>query len=249
MKTAFVTGASSGIGRALALELAAGGVHVAIAARREPELREVAELVESRGGRALVVPLDVADPAAVKAAVARADQELGSLDLVVANAGVSHAAAAPLLSVEQTSTLVDINVRGALATLVAAIPAMMAQKRGHLVGVSSLAGRRGLPGFGAYSASKAALSTFLETLRVELAPMGIHVTDVQPGFVETPLVQKGLHPTPFMWPVERAAKHIVKKLASAPPVVAFPFPLAALTAFSRWLPSFVFDPVMRALAR
>jgi NAD(P)-dependent dehydrogenase (short-subunit alcohol dehydrogenase family) len=248
MKTALVTGASSGIGRALAIELAAGGAHVAIAGRREPELQEVARAIEQRGGRALVVPLDVTNTAAVEEAVRRVDRDLGSLDLVIANAGTSRQVRAPLLTVKEALDIVDVNTRGAIATLVAAIPVMVAQQKGHLVAVTSLAGRRGLPGYGAYSATKAAVSTFLETLRVELAPIGIHVTDVQPGFVDTPLARKGQHPKPFMWTADRAARHIVRKLARKPAVIAFPAGTTALMQLATALPRFVYDPIIRALS-
>lgn len=254
--TAFITGASSGIGRALALELAGRGTQVAIAGRRVAALEQLEREIAARaktdgeGGRAVVIPLDVSDPAAVEEAIKRADAELGSLDLVIANAGISQATPAPLLSVKATNELIDVNVRGAIATLVAAIPVMVAQQRGHLVGVSSLAGQRGLPGYGAYSASKAALSTFLETLRVELGPLGIDVTDVQPGFVDTPMAKKIGEKAYFMWPAERAAETIVRRLSHslAPPVISFPLPLAAATMMSRMLPSFLFDPLVRALS-
>lgn len=247
MKTAFITGASSGIGRALAVELGAKGAHVAIAARREGELEAVAEEIRSRGGRALPIVLDVARVEDVEEAVARADRELGSLDLVVANAGISRPIAAPLLSSKSVVDLLDINVRGAITTLTSAIPVMVSQQKGHLVGVTSLAGRRGLPGYGAYSASKAALSTFLETLRVELGPLGIRVTDVMPGFVDTPLVKKGLHALPFMWPVDKAARHIVRRLERAPAVISFPLPLALLMNLAAALPRFVYDPIARSM--
>ena len=172
-RTALVTGATSGIGRALCLELASRGAHVALAARREGELERAVHEIEARGGRALPLVLDVTDAAAVEDAVKRADRELGSLDLVVANAGDGTTGHASTLRWEDVARVVDVNVKGAMATLVAAIPVMLAQQGGHLVGVSSLAGRRGLPQSGAYGASKAALSTFLESLRIDLAASGI----------------------------------------------------------------------------
>jgi NADP-dependent 3-hydroxy acid dehydrogenase YdfG len=161
-RTALVTGATSGIGRALCLELASRGAHVALAARREGELERAVHDIESRGGRALPLVLDVTDAAAVEDAVKRADRELGSLDLVVANAGDGTTGHASTLRWEDVARVIDVNMKGAMATLVAAIPVMLAQQGGHLVGVSSLAGRRGLPQSGAYGASKAALSTFLD---------------------------------------------------------------------------------------
>jgi len=167
-KTVLITGASSGIGEALAIEYGSRGAHVALVARREAELAVVAEKVMSRGGRATVIPCDVANDQAIFDAVRRGDQELGGLDMVIANAGVGSSGHASTLKWQDTARLIDVNIKGAFATLSAAIPIFLAQQRGQLVGVSSLAGKRGLPTSGAYSASKAALSTFLETLRVDL---------------------------------------------------------------------------------
>jgi short-subunit dehydrogenase len=138
-------------------------------------------------------------------------------------------------------------VTGALATLVAAIPIMLAQQRGHLVGVTSLAGKRALPESGAYSASKAALSTFLETLRLDLGPAGISVTDVQPGFVATPIhAQNEPHPMPFLWPSDKAARVIADRLQRNPAVVSFPWPLVFATSFFRSFPSWLYGPLVRA---
>jgi len=245
-RTVFLSGASSGIGRALAVSLASRGAHLALAARRRDLLLELAADVERAGGRALVLPVDVCDATAIKEAVLRADHELGTLDMVIANAGVGHSRHATRLTWDDVQQVIDVNVRGAMATLMAAIPVMMLHKKGHLVGVTSLAGRRGLPGAGAYSASKAALSTFLETLRVDLRPSGIRVTDVQPGFVETAMTAKNAFPMPFMWPVDRAAEHIARRLEKAPPVIAFPLPMDLVTRLARNLPAWLYDAVMRS---
>ena len=140
------------------------------------------------------------------------------------------------------------NIEGSFATLLAAIPIMLAQKSGQLVGVSSLAGKRALPRTATYSATKAALSTFLETLRIDLAPAGIRVTDVQPGFVETPAIANAKHPMPFRWPVEKAARVIANRLERAPATIAFPWPLVALTSFARYLPAWLYDRIIRSSA-
>ena len=244
--TVLVTGASSGIGRALAVEYARGGAKLALCARREAELEAVAAEVRAAGGSAMVIPLDVADVDAVGDAVRRADRELGSLDMVIANAGRGDTQLGTRLTWKDVGPVLDVNVRGAFATLVAAIPVMLAQQGGHLVGVSSLAGSRGLPTSAAYSASKAALSVFLESLRIDLAPVGVRVTDVQPGFVATPINEAADFPMPFLWPVERAsARHIVRRLERAPAVVAFPWPLVLATRFGRLLPAWIYDRVVR----
>jgi NAD(P)-dependent dehydrogenase (short-subunit alcohol dehydrogenase family) len=125
----------------------------------------------------------------------------------------------------------------------------MAQKSGQLVGISSLAGRRGLPQTATYSATKAALSTFLESLRMDLAPAGIRVTDVQPGFVHTPATADAKNPMPFKWPVEKAARVIARRLERAPAIISFPWPLVWLTAFGRILPHWLYSPIIRAGAK
>jgi NADP-dependent 3-hydroxy acid dehydrogenase YdfG len=246
-RTILITGASSGIGEALAIEYGSRGAHVALLARREDELARVAALVQARGGRATSIPVDVSNAEAIFAAVKRAESELGGLDMVVANAGVGTPSHAARLQWEDVARTIDVNVTGAMATLLAAVPIMLAQKHGHLVGVTSLAGKRALPEGGAYSASKAALSTFLETLRLDLRPAGIAVTDVQPGFVATPLTAKNSHPMPFLWPSDKAARVIADRLVRAPAIVSFPWPLVFLTSFFRSFPAWIYDPLVRAV--
>jgi len=246
-RTVFITGASSGLGKALSLELAAQGAFVAVAARRLPLLEDVASDIRARGGRALAIALDVRDRGAVREALHRASGEMGSLDMVIANAGVGTSGDARSLGWADVEEVLAVNVAGALATLVEAIPLMLAQERGHLVTVSSLAGRRGLPRAGAYGASKAALSAFAETLRLDLSASGIRVTDVRPGFIDTPATRGAGHPMPMKWPVDRAARAIVRALGRQPRVITFPWPLALLTALGRGMPAFLYEPLMRTL--
>jgi NADP-dependent 3-hydroxy acid dehydrogenase YdfG len=248
-RTVFITGASSGIGRALALEYARGGAKLALAARRGDELERAAVEVRAAGGSAICIVLDVADCDAAREAVLRTDRELGSLDMVIANAGRGDTRHGTRVDWEHVQCVLDVNVMGAFATIVAAIPIMLAQRSGQLVGVTSLAGRRGLPTSAAYSASKAALSTFLEALRIDLTPAGIRVTDVQPGFVATPIAKVSDQPRPFQWPVEKAAKHIVRRLEKAPPMIAFPWQLTLATRFARSLPAWLYDWALRSAAR
>ena len=243
--TLLITGASSGIGRALALEYARAGTKLALCARRAAELDETAAAARKLGGSALCIPLDVTDVEAVDEAVRRADRELGGLDMVIANAGRGDTKLSTRLTWSDVGPVLDVNVRGAIATLLAAIPVFLAQKHGHLVGVSSLAGARGLPTSAAYSASKAALSVFLESLRIDLAPTGLRVTDVQPGFVATSINENAKHPMPFRWPVDKAAAHIARRLERSPAVLAFPWPLVLATRFGRLLPAWLYDRDVR----
>jgi NADP-dependent 3-hydroxy acid dehydrogenase YdfG len=243
--TILITGASSGIGRALAFEYASGGAKVALAARRAGELEATLEGVKQRGGSGVCIPLDVTDPAAVTEAVQRADRELGGLDMVIANAGFGAMQHASRLQYADIAPMLRTNVDGAMATLLAAVPIMMARSSGHLVGISSLAGRRALPESAAYCATKAALSAFLESLRIDLHRAGIRVTDVQPGFVDTAAVQHEKHPTPFLWPADKAARVIARRLERAPRIVAFPWPLRLLTRFGQRLPGAVYERLVR----
>jgi NADP-dependent 3-hydroxy acid dehydrogenase YdfG len=247
-RTVFITGASSGIGEALAVEYGSRGAHVAIAARRSDELSRVASLIEGKGGRATCIPLDVADADAAFAAVKQAESALGGLDMVVANAGLGHEGHASRLQWPEVSRLIDVNVRGALATLVAATPIMLAQQRGHLVGVTSLAGKRALPQASVYCATKAAVSTFLESLRMDLAPAGIRVTDVQPGFVQTPINPRQNKGMPFLWQADKAARVIADRLERGPAVVSFPWPVVLATSLLRVLPTWAYHSFAR-LAR
>ncbi|MDP8998652.1 MAG: SDR family NAD(P)-dependent oxidoreductase [Myxococcota bacterium] len=246
-RSVLITGASSGIGRALALEYGRGGAKVALCARRIAELEILANEVRTLGGSATCISLDVRDNDAVTDALRRADQELGGLDLVIANAGQGGTQHSSRLSWQDVGAIIDVNIRGAIATLVAAIPLFLAHQRGHLVGISSLAGRRALPMSAAYSASKSALSTFLEGLRIDLSPAGVRVTDVRPGFVDTAMIAGRRHPTPFCWPVDKAARHIARRLEQSPAVVAFPWPLVLATDVARLLPASVYDRFIRAV--
>ncbi len=247
-QTIFITGASSGFGRALALELAKKGAHVAIAARREDLLDELAHEIRAQGsGAATVVPVDVSDPVAANEAAHKVERDLGALDMVIANAGVTSRQTAPTLSWNEVSRVMDVNLRGALATVMAAIPIFVARERGHIVGVTSLAGFFGLPKHAAYSASKIALSTFLNSIRIDLAPLGIHVTDVQPGFVDTPMSRSIPSPMPFLWTAEKAARVVAHRLEKAPRTIAFPWPLAFATHLGRFLPHTILDPVLRVI--
>jgi NADP-dependent 3-hydroxy acid dehydrogenase YdfG len=234
--TVLVTGASSGIGRALAIEYARRGAKVMATARREAELGALCAQIAATGGEARFAICDVADPDAAAEAVKKADRDLGSLDLVVANAGVGGTRHASRLTVADVTRMIDVNVRGAMATLVAAIPIMLAHGQGQIVGVSSLAGRQALPRVAAYNASKAALSSFLETLRLDLAETKIGVTDVQPGFVDSEMTAKNKHPMPFMWSAPRAARVIADRLEKNPRVIAFPLPLDLATRASSLIP-------------
>jgi short-subunit dehydrogenase len=247
-RTALVTGASSGIGKALAKRMALEGVEVALVARREKVLTDLLGEISDAGGKARVFTLDVADAEAAGTTLQRADDEMQGIDVVVANAGVGNAKWGGGLSWDDCREIISVNVIGAVATLTALLPRMVARKRGHLVGISSLAHYRGLPNNAAYGASKAFLSNFLESLRIDLRGTGVSVTDVRPGFVRTAMTEKQDFDRPFLMQADDAARIIVRGIEKRMPVVVFPWQLAAIARSSRLLPSRVYDEaVLRAL--
>jgi short-subunit dehydrogenase len=247
-RTALVTGASSGIGRALAERLAADGVTVVLSARRESLLRGVADAITARGGKARVEPLDVADTSRTVEAIRRIDGEVGGLDLVIANAGVGmRPRDTPSFSWEAVAAPCHVNFCGAVATVTAVLPAMAERRRGHAVGISSLAAFGALPGRGGYSAPKAGLSMFLDGLRMDLAPYGVHVTAVHPGFVRTAMTARTRAPMPFIMESAAAADLIVRALAKAPATIDFPLPLTLAARLGGVLPRLLRDPLLRRL--
>lgn len=248
-RTALITGASGGIGEALARKLASRGVKVALTARREDRLRTIAEEIEAAGGEAKIYPADLSLPQAASEVSLRADEDLGGLDLVIANAGMGTTAWAGKLGYKQCGPTIDLNVSGAVATLTALLPRMIERRRGHLVGISSLAGYRGMPRSAVYSASKAFLAVFLESLRIDLRGTGVVVTDVRPGFVRTPLTDANPFPMPFILEVDDAAERILRGIDREEAIVAFPWQLATLVRLSRLVPAGIYDRFMGGLRK
>ena len=187
-KVALVTGASSGIGAATALKLAAAGAKVGIAARRADKLERIKSEITAKGGEALVIAMDVVDPASVEAGVEKLVAAFGSIDIVVNNAGLM-----PLSDIDQLKTaewhrMVDVNIKGLLNTTAAVLPQMIQQHSGHIFNMSSIAGRKVFKGLSVYCATKHAVAAFSDGLRMEVGQKhNIRVTCIQPGAVATEL--------------------------------------------------------------
>ena len=188
-RVAVVTGASSGIGAAVAHALAHEGVHVALAARREDALLKVQAKLDQRDGgvRSLTAVTDVTDRYQVKALVARTEEELGPVDTLVNCAGVMFYTLMRNLREDEWERTVEVNCKGALNCIGAVLPRMLARGRGHIVTISSDAGRKVFPGLSVYSASKFFVEALSQGLRLEAAGTGIKVTTIQPGNVATDL--------------------------------------------------------------
>lgn len=250
MKRVVITGGSSGIGEALGRELASRGWSVALLARRTELVEQHAAELRSMGVGAVGIGCDVTDLGQVRDAVARAREALGGeLDLAVANAGISVPTWASTFSVDDAERIVRVNVLGMLYLFDATVAPMLARRSGHFAGIASIAGLRGLPGASVYSASKAAMQNFLEASRVELALQGVDVTIVNPGWVRTPIIDKYRGSTPFVVPVDKAARIIADGLERRARTVEFPLPMSLLMRLARILPSAIFDRALRPYSR
>jgi NADP-dependent 3-hydroxy acid dehydrogenase YdfG len=193
-KVAAVTGASSGIGEATALALARAGAVVAIGARRTDRLAALAEQIEAAGGGALVLPVDVADEESANSFVTEAHSNLGGLDILVNNAGVMLLGPVEGAPTDQWRTMVNVNLLGLLYCTHAALPLMREAGSGHIVNISSVAGRSANAGSAVYNLTKFGVGAFSEALRQEVSGAGIRTTVIEPGFVDTELQGHNEHP-------------------------------------------------------
>jgi len=223
-KVAIVTGASSGIGRATALALAREGVDVALAARTESALRQVAGEIGTLGREALVVPADVTCRSEVDDLVAATVARWGHIDILVANAGAYVRSSIVDLTVEEVERSMAVNFYGALYTVLAAQPTLLVQGSGHIVLVSSVDGKKGLPLDAPYVAAKFALAGYGEVLRQELRDEGIAVSTIFPGRVDTPLIDDLEVPrVSGKIPPQAVARAIVDAILHKTPEVVIPF--------------------------
>ena len=244
---AIITGASSGIGHALARELSRRGYELALLARRGELLEQLTRELPSRS---VAIACDVTDAASVREAVQRGQEQLGGpFDLAVANAGISIPSHATKFNVADAEQILRVNVLGMMYFFDAVIPSMVERKSGRFVGIASVAGLRGLPTAAPYSASKAAMQAFLEASRVELAPYGVGVTIVNPGFVATPLTEKNRFRMPFLVKAEPAARVIANGIERGKRVVEFPWRMSVLMRTVRHLPDALYDRIMIPAAR
>ena len=247
-RVTFITGASSGFGAGLARHFAQRGDPVALVARRMDRIETLAAEIDAEGGRAIAIECDVRDRDAVHRAVERCNSELGPVGLLIANAGVSRQMSATGFDATILQAIFEVNVYGAAYCIEAVLPDMLAARAGQIVGISSLASYNGIPGLGAYSASKAALSTLLESLRIELRPKGISVTSIHPGFVRTEMTRHNAARLPFLMELDEAVEHIVTAIGRHDSEYAFPWQTATISRLGRLLPNRLSDRLFAALA-
>ncbi len=243
----FITGASSGIGKALAQQYAAQGATLGLVARR-------GELLETLKAQlncpCMIFSADVGDTDALRGAAQQFIEQFGVPDIVIANAGVSAGTLTENQNDNQTfEAIFAINVFGMVSTFQPFIQAMKQAGQGQLVGIASVAGIRGLPGAGAYSASKAAAISYLESLRVELAPAHIQVTTIAPGYIRTPMTDVNAYPMPFLMDVDSAARKFVAAIAKKSRFVVIPWQMGLLAKLMRIIPPALWDWGLRNAPR
>lgn len=251
-KTAIITGASDGIGKALAYRLAADGYSLGLTARRLDKLQELeTELQKKYPAQNFISSvLDVQELNQCPPVINNIASKLGGLDLFIANAGIGFPTPAWKENAADVLSILQTNFMGAVATIEAAKEIMLRKKSGgHLVAISSVAFVRGLPASSAYCSSKSGLSTYLESIRIDLKHRNIHVTSIHPGFIATPMTSKNEYPMPFIISAEDAAQRILKTIELKKSRSVFPFPMKLMVWVLRFMPDCLYDFVMLRSAK
>jgi short-subunit dehydrogenase len=245
-----VTGAASGIGRALCPLLGREGARLVLIDRNAEGLGSLSAELTAAGIPNTTAVVDVTDRDALRAAIGAATARFGPVDLLVACAGITGVTLVDGLAADEVERLMRVNFLGVVYAIDAVLPGMIARRRGQIVGISSLAGCRGMPFSAAYSASKAALSRYLEGLRPSLRGRGISVTTVCPGFVRTPLMENApLQPPLRMMEPEAAARYVLRAIVRRWRFYCFPWTMAMAVRVLTWLPAQVYDWSMARAAR
>ncbi len=247
-KIVFITGASSGIGEAIAVELARHSTRLALFARRQERLEQVAKTVEGIGAEGVMtLPGDVRDMESLNGAVESVEKAWGRIDMAFLSAGVGQPTTLRTYHVERMRETVEINLLGVINATGALLPLFRRQGGGLLVGVSSLADGRGSPLNLAYCASKSGMTNFLEGLRAGCTREGIRVVVVKPGFVRTPMSADNRFSMPFLVEPDAAARAILRGIRRGRRTIRFPWPMACLTAVCNRLPAPLYERLMQAL--
>lgn len=230
----FITGGSTGIGYQLAKTYADEGYLVGVCGRDESKFVPYDNVHFYRA--------DVSHKSEIQTVINEFSQ--GELDLLIANAGISMGNKTVIPDFDAYENVLNINIKGVLYSFEAALKMMLPKSKGHLVAISSVAGLVGLPGAGAYSASKSAVIKMCESWNIDLGPKGIDVSCICPGFIDTPLTKKNNHPMPFLMSVEEGGKLIKKAIDGKVQFYAFPLPMAFVTWFLKVIPRFLYKKLM-----
>ena len=246
----FVTGASSGIGQALALRFHAAGWRLALVARRSDEMARWAAAQGIAVDRHAVYAADVRDTASIAAAGQNCIATQGLPDVVIAAAGISVGVdTAVLADLEVMRATYETNNIGMAATFQPFVGAMRERRSGTLVGIASVSGIRGLPGHGAYCASKAAVISYCETLRGEMRDASVKVVTIVPGYIDTPLTRENRYDMPFLMPAEAFADRAFAAIASGSPYRVIPWQMGIVAKLLRVMPIGLFDRLLAGRAR
>ncbi len=248
MEKIILTGASDGIGKALAFEFANRGHVLGLIARRENLLNEVKLECEKRGSpKVLVRTLDITDEAKLESVLDELDDAFSGATMFIANAGITSRSSFQSDAWEEVKKTFMVNVMGTIHGLEHMKLKMIKRRSGILCGISSIAAARGMPTAGSYSSSKAALTTHLETMRVDLIPFGVSVVTVAPGFIETEMTKKNKGNMPFLMKADRAAKIFVDGILKRKRFVVAPRPYRFIYPILQMLPRALFDRIMRIM--
>ena len=246
----FITGASSGIGQALALRFHAAGYRLALVARRVAEVQAWAENQSFDPGRFAVYAADVRDLEAITGAGRACIAAQGLPDVVIASAGISVGMDTAVFDdLEVMRSVFETNNLGTAATFQPFVAAMCARGSGALVGIASVAAIRGLPGHGAYCASKAGVVAYCESLRGELRASGVKVVTIVPGYIDTPLTRKNPYSMPFLMPVEAFADRSFAAITAGTSYRVIPWPMGVLAKLLRVLPNALYDRLLAGRGR
>ena len=246
----FITGASSGIGQALALRYHRAGWRLALVARRADTVRQWLQAQGLADAGALVLAADVRDVAAITAAGRACIADAGLPDVVIANAGISIGMdTADLADLEVMRATFETNNLGMAATFQPFVGPMRARRSGTLVGIASVAGIRGLPGHGAYCASKAAVFAYCESLRGECRPDGVRVVTIAPGYIDTPLTQRNRYRMPFLMSPDAFADRAFAHIGAGVTKRFIPWQMGVVAGLLRLLPDWLFDRVLAGRPR
>ncbi len=247
-KTIVITGSSSGIGRGIVEHLAHRNNNLCLFARNESALQELKSRIESAGSRCEIFVGDLRKPNEIAEAHRQFRQKFSAIDAVILSAGVSEYTHVDHLRLDHGQEMMEVNYFGALHWIDRVLPEMVERKSGLIAAVTALGSFRGMPAGGFYCASKAALTSFLESIRLDLRSSQIQVSTILPGFVDTPMARKYDYHMPMMWDVPKAAKHIVARLESGHREIAFPWLLAFVTKLLRAFPPALYDSFFAKIA-